>query len=562
MSKKHRKNKKGETDEKVTRDDSSSDPGIKHLWAYIGILVLLVLIAYANAFNAAFVSDDVYGILNNAFIREWSSVTAQPLMFLQPFFYFVISNVFGIIPVAFRMMNILAHTGTVIMTFLIGSILVSPIVAFFAAALFAVHPLMIESVTWISGGPYVWYAFLFMLSWWFYIKSKQTPYYYYVSLVFYFLSLTIGIPAVVLCGVLFIYEYFYGDLKKNWPKLIPYFVFGAFYGYRVISGIGAREHVFKTDHYQETIRYPLHLQIPVAISSYLELFVWPKGLTLYHSELQFTVTQFTVKVIITVSYFIALIYSFFKNRFVFLSLSMFLIGLLPTLTPYGIHWVVGERYAYFSIIGISFVIAYFLAKIPKKFEVATYLLIITMLIGFTVRTIMRNNDWKNEDNLWIATGKTSPSDPKTHNNLADVYARQGKYKEAAEELIIAIKLNKNYGDAYHNLGNIYQRTGQLDAALGMYNHALTINPRLWQSYQNIGALYFAKEEYGSAEAYMKQAINLNPNSSQLRSFLGIVYLRSGRFEESRNEFNTALEMDVNNELAKMGLIELDKLPKE
>ncbi len=73
---------------------------------------------------------------------------------------------------------------------------------------------------------------------------------------------------------------------------------------------------------------------------------------------------------------------------------------------------------------------------------------------------MRNFDWKNQDTLWLATAKTSPSSHQNHNNLGDLYARRGEYEKAVEEFKKAIELKPDYGDAYHNLANVYHQIGK------------------------------------------------------------------------------------------------------
>ena len=98
------------------------------------------------------------------------------------------------------------------------------------------------------------------------------------------------------------------------------------------------------------------------------------------------------------------------------------------------------------------------------------------LFALSVRTITRNADWKNQDTLWLATAKTSPSSPQNHNNLGDYYGRQGDLEKAAEEFKTAIKLKPNYGDAYHNLANIYHQMGEDDLAIENYRKALSFNP--------------------------------------------------------------------------------------
>ncbi len=553
MSKKHRK--------KHIENESLEAPKQYNRIERISIhaiLVLLVIIVYANTYNAAFVSDDTYGILNNPLVFQWSSVTSQLFRFLQPLIYFLMSNIFGLVPFAFRAWNILAHIGTVQLIFVVMSTLFTPVVGFFAAALFAVHPIAIESVTWISGGTFSWFTFFMMSAWYFYMKRKNHKGWYIASILCYWLGVISGAPAVVFFGVFFLYECIFGQLKKNWHLLIPFFLLSTIYGVMLILGTGARETAFREQHYQTTQYYNWFLQMPVAITTYFQIFFWPAKLSLYHSELQFTTAQFVVKVIGLIIYIAACIFTFFKHKKYFFLLALFFIGLVPTLTPQTVHWVTAERYVYMSMIGIVTLVALLLAKIPRRFELGMYLLFVAFLVGFTVRSIVRNVDWKNEDNLWIATAKTSPSDPKTHNNLADVYMRHKDFKKAAEELIIAIKINPGYADAYHNLGNVYQQVGQVQPALQMYQRALQINPRLWQTHQNLASLYFGMNDFEKAAIHMKAAADMQPYSAQLRAFAGFIQLKGGKKAEAIVSFEQALRLDPQNPVALSGLVEARK----
>src|SRR5581483_7724569 len=145
------------------------------------------------------------------------------------------------------------------------------------------------------------------------------------------------------------------------------------------------------------------------------------------------------------------------------------------------------RYVYLSSLGLFAIVAILTGRFfqEKKFKFIAITIFVVILAAFSIRTIMRNIDLFNEDNLWVATAKTSPSSPNTHNNLGDVYMRHGEYEKAAEEFKTAIRLQPNYADVYHNLGNVYQQVGKTQEALQAYQQALTINPRLWQSHQNI-----------------------------------------------------------------------------
>ena len=314
------------------------------------------------------------------------------------------------------------------------------------------------------------------------------------------------------------------------------------------------EGLVKMNYQHYTVANPL-IQIPIAVASYLQLFFWPDKLTLYHSEMFFSWTAYLVMVVVFLGFIVGAIYGYIKNKLIFFWFCFFIICLLPTLTPLGISWIVAERYVYLGSVGIIFFMGYLLMKIikNKKTETLGYLLFTAVIISLSTRTIIRNIDWKNEDNLWIATGKTSPSDPKTHINLGDVYSRGGDLNRAAEEFIIAIRLNPNYADAYHNLGNTYYRMGKIDDALTVFRRAIVLNPELWQSYQNLAAIYFGRKQYNLAEESQKKAVSINQSSAYLRQDLGILYLQMGKKSLAKQAFMEALQIEPGNIKAKEGL---------
>ena len=292
--------------------------------------------------------------------------------------------------------------------------------------------------------------------------------------------------------------------------------------------------------------------------SYIQLIFWPDKLTLYHSEMVFTPLQFGFMVLITLSLFASIGTSYFKNKQIFFWLSFFVISLLPTLTPFGISWIVAERYVYLGSIGIFFVISYSLVYLVKneKTKIIGYLLFVICLLGLMTRTIIRNMDWRNEDTLWTSMIRTSPSDPKTHNNLGDMYGRQGNMQKSMEEFKRAIEINPNYADAYHNLGNVYINTKKYELAMKSYQKAASINPNLWQSYQNIAAIYFSAKQYDKALENMDRAIKINPNESGLYMNLAVIYLQMGNKVKAKVVVLKALEIEPNNEKAKKILMSL------
>lgn len=537
----------------------------KKNWPTFLLLLLLVFITYINSLSNAFLSDDLAEIVQNPNIGHFSNIFTRPFGFIRPFLYWLTFSIAGLNQVLFRFSNLLFHAGSVFLVFTLLSSLFSKRLAFFVATIFAIHPAISEAVVWISGGMYPQYAFFFLLSLTLYHFSKNNKKLYIPS-IFAFLGSLMSHPQMPLALFLVfpLYEFCFpsqdSGLRKNWKKSIPFLLISLAYVLINIGNLPARENTLQTTHYQQGgIDNPL-LLIPIAFSSYFELIFFPKVLTLYHSELAFGSIQFAIRSLLTVLFFVLTAISFKKHKGIFFGCMLFLLALAPTLTPFRLNWIVAERYLYLPIIGILLILGFAFEKITSniKYKQATYITLFFIVITLSGRTIWRNIDWYSEDNLWVATGKTSPSSPNTHNNLGDVYGRHGDKLGALREFQRAIELKPNYGDAYHNLANTYIELGQPDKALENYKNALKYNPSLWQSYQNIAAIYFAAKQYDLTLENLQKAIQVNPNNLNLRLNLGIVYLAKGDKSKAKEIFNQVLSIDPYNQPARQGLLEIDK----
>ncbi len=525
-------------------------------------LFFLTIVAYANAWNNAFLSDDLAEIVNNPHIGDLGyAITSHPFGFIRLILYWLIFHIGGLNQILFRSINYVFHVGSVFLVFAIVSKLYSKRAALFTSAIFAVHPAITEAVIWISGGMYPQYAFFILLAFLLYILSNKSKKMYVFSILSYWASFMTHPQMPLALFLIFpLYELCFGNLKANWKKSIPYLGLAIAYVLISLSVIPSRETTLQTTHYQEKGVDNLFLTVPIAISSYFELIFFPKILTLYHSELAFGKVNFAIRAIIVALFFLGTLVSFKKNKHIFFWCTFFLLGLAPTLTPFRFNWIVAERYLYLPIIGILILIGLGLDHLSQKvkFKSTIYALFVLILVGLSVRTILRNIDWYNEDNLWIATGQTSPSSPNTHNNLGDMYGRHGDKQRALQEFQKAIEIKPNYGDAYHNLANTYMELGQVDKALENYQNALKYNPALWQSYQNIASIYFQEKKYDLALDNLQKAIQLNPQSLNLRLNLGIVYLLMGNKEQAKAVFNLILSVDPQNQVALQGLSEASK----
>lgn len=522
----------------------------------------LVLTVYTITLGNKFVSDDIASITQNTTLSSFSYVTSKPFYaFPRVFLYWLLYQIGGPSPFLFRLPNILFHLGSTWLIFIILKMMKNKQTGVIAASIFAVHPLLIESVTWISGGAYSQSTLFFLLAFYLYLRS-QTFKFYLGSILAYMIALSSQGVTLIFPIIIFVHDLLLSDIKKSFLKILPFGFLSLGWAYLSLISIPAREDVLETVHYQEKGVYNPLIIIPLAVSSYFELIFWPRVLTLYHSELAKTTLEVVIRIVAFLMYVVLIIYSYFKSKQLFFWLAFFFICLLPTMfsATMKLTWIIAERYVYLAALGIFVSVALGIDKLLsiEKYKKITLVLFISLIVILGIRSIVRNAEWYNEDSLWIATGKTSPSSPNTHNNLGDVYGRNGDKEAAAREFLTAIALKPNYADAYHNLANTYREMGKIDDALANYQKAAALNPNLWQSYQNMAAIYFQLGQLDKSKAMIEQAVKINSKNSNLYINLGVIYLKMNDKKSAQQVFQAILNTDPENKVANLGLIEASK----
>jgi tetratricopeptide (TPR) repeat protein len=486
---------------------------------FVIIILLFVALLYLPFLGNQFVSDDSSIISMGAPHYTWLTAIGLPsAIHVGGLVHYWIYLIFGPIPWPYRLVNILFHAGNAILVWLIVRKHAKPLVAYVSALLFAIHPLATESVTWIAGGVvYAYAAFFSLLSLYWYRNVS------FVKRILSFLSFLIALcmsqnmlPLFIIFGL---YEWMFGDLKKHWKQWIPYIVctipFVLFY----TSGIGSRitgtEEITKQ---QISGLYNPFFQVPFAISWYAQLFVWPKHLTLYHVGLFHSWREVVERMVATVAYLGATLVGLVRKKPWGFWLAWVLIVLGVTLLPLKIAWVVAERYVYLGFIGFCVVAAMLFEQIVsvKNWGIAGMVVGIIILIALCTRTMIRNSEWRTTDSFYAATLRESPEDPRSWNNIGDVYGRHGEYDKALKALAQAIQLNPNFAEAYHNTGDTYLLMKKYDEAVPYYEKALSIKPDLWQSYEELAIIAAEKKDYQQAMEYIKKALSINPDDVSLQ----------------------------------------------
>jgi len=535
----------------------------KNNWEFVLILALIIFGVYLNSLGNDFLSDDIATIRDNPELKNLSYIKSEalPYISLTRLSEHINYSLFGLNPVPYHLSNVFLHLGSTVLVFILACIFFNQTIGFFSAIIFAVHPLSSETVSWISAQPYAVGVFFSLLATLFFLKTLASKKWSYVIITFilYLLAFAGSEKTAVLPIVWGLFIIINDNLRRDWkiwklftPLGIQFLVWTL-----VLAGlVGKRITILQTTFYSSGgVENPLH-QLPISLSTYLELFVAPINLTFYHSEELLLPPQlFIIKLIITLIFISLMIYFYFKDKRIFFWLIFFPIMLTTTLTPLRISWIVAERYAYLGITGLIITLAYFIYLVGEKSnkKYISWLILIILVSLYSARTIIRTYDWRNQDYLWLATDKVSPNSHQNHNNLGDLYYRRKDYPKAIQEFQKAINLKPNYGDAYHNMANVYHQMNNDDDALTNYKTALTFNPAIWQSNLNIAAIYYNRGDLQNAIDYLEKAAQIAPNNIDIYNNLASLYLKTGNMDKAKQELQKVLIINPNDQKAKQFL---------
>lgn len=491
-------------------------------------LIFLCALVYANSLFNQFVSDDIPDIFQNSFIGHPSRYVLLPHNFLNSVCYRIGRDN----PAPYHVVSILIHGINVIMVFYFLRIFFSRGACMPGAALFAVHPIHTEAVTWISGRPYAITAFFVLGIFLLYHYATQSrrgrpctcpngatamavpagsinlrlyvlsllafAYYLYYNYTFFLLF-----PAM-----LAIYDLTFSRIKKTWPYLLPFFVIMAMRLYPARTALSGRIVSVAQEMGGDVVRTNPLFNMVYSFFSHLGVMIWPVRLTLYHEPPVITVFWLRIGIVALAALAWVMPFLFKRAKEIFFAVCIFGLFLAPTYSPVTISWLLAERYIYTPSIALSIACAYgyqnFIAHSASMRRIGVSLCAAIIAV-YAARTVIRNEDWRDQGRLWRATVAVSGQSPRAHNNMGDAFAREGNWEGALREFKRAIELKPAYADPYHNLANIYEVTGNIDEAVKYYTEAVRINPRLYQSHRGLSGIYLRRGDHDRAGYYAKLA---------------------------------------------------------
>lgn len=529
------------------------------------VTVFIYLPSLKNGFT---VWDDPHYVTDNLLIKNFSFSAAgkiitsfhchlyKPLVLLS---FLLEYHFFKLDPFGYHMVSLIIHLLNCLLVFwFIVLISRSSAVSFFTALFFAVHPLHVESVAWIAERKDLLCAFFFFLAFimYFYYRRCLAKRFYFLSLVFFVLSLLAKPQGIIFPFLLCVFDVCRG--KRAAASLIldkvPYLLLAVsiallnFHGLRSSLAAGGTLS-FSFDSFLVACRgilfYIGKIFVPIKLSCFYPYpQKWDGLLPLAYRLSPIGVVLLALLVLWTGKY---------TKKIIFGSL-FFLFMLLPVLplAPFSPGISAADRYTYISSVGIFYILAeFFVFLYKRKFKQNRIFRMMEMfLLGCIVGilcflTFDRGQIWKNDVTLWSDVLKNDPSAATAHLNLATAYLGRGDYDNALYHAGEVLRLDPAAWDSYLLTGNILLFKKDLDKALLYYLKAVQLRPCEAKIYNNIGRVYYAKGEdgWGRAADYYKKAIRLDPAFYGPYFNLGLIYESTGQRRECLKCFIKASELN-------------------
>ena len=527
---------------------------------FIILLIFGTFLLYLNGMSGAFVSDDYATIPNNPSVTDVTNTMGDVFSFVT-FSNSVLANIFGVgSPTPYHIYSLIIYLIICVLVFVFTYLLLDKNMAYVSSIIFAVMPIHVEAVTWISGKPYIMTTIFMMAAlcnFLLYLKTKQKKY-LYLLVVFEVLALLtekVRFMSFFLILIGYVLTYWKrhninigkflltmsGLLIVSLVVIYPYIMNRVNIVNGEINGSGS-------------VFYDPFFQYPTAMAKYLQLLFVPTDLTLYHTMYVFPIW---LNWAILLSYLSMLIYFYFKNKKYFFALAFIFAAAAPSMAPVKVSWLVAERYMFLGSLGFAIFLGLIILDLSKYFKILPGLLFISLMILSVIRVWTRNIDWQTNHNLWVNTCQVSPNSHNAWNNIGDDYDKLKDYQNAIKGFTQSTIVKPNYADAYHNRANIFYKIGRLDLARESYNTALTFNPSLYQTYMSLIQIDLNERNGEQAMIHSSKLLEANPNDPQSRYVVGVVLAQFGQTDKAKEMFKSILVNYPNYTQARRALLELD-----
>jgi len=549
------------------------------------LLIGIVLIAYGTVWNFEFINldDDLY-VTENVQVQQglgWDSVvwamTTMEAAFWHPLTWLshiVDYQLFGLNPAGHHLTNLLFHLANVVLLFWVlhrmtGALWPSALVA----ALFALHPLNVESVAWVAERKNVLSTLFWLLTLLAYVGYVKKPgWQRYLGMMGIFVLGLMAKPMLVtLPCVLLLLDYWpLGRLGKGprefWERLprlaaekLPLLIPVAAVS---LLAIRAQSQAGALPSWEGLSLGTRVGNAVLAYGLYLKKMLWPMDLAVFypHPGSSLGAGPVVLAALLLVILSLSVGWQGRKSPYLVVGWLWYLGTLVPVsgLIQVGGH-AMADRYAYIPLMGLFIILVWGAAELaqtlnlPKLWLVGASLCLLMTMMGF-VR--LHLSYWKNSITLFQHTLRFTSDNHLAHSNLGLAFLQNGDLDQAIDHFYRALEIPPGFALVHSNLGIALRRKGIPDEALQHSIKAVQINPSLAKAHNNLGISLFQKGRVDEALQEFRTALEIKPNYPACYYNLGVVLEHQDRKEEAVESFRQVLRWDPEHREAKERLSHL------
>ena len=539
-------------------------PGAQAGWNWwLGIFLLAAsLVAYWPALHGGFIWDDAEYVAKNQLLtapdglrRIWFSLDSPSQYFPLVYTTFRLEYaLWGLRAEGYHWVNLLLHTANALLVWrLLGRLAVPG--AWFAAALFALHPVQVESVAWITERKNVLMGFFFLLTllvWVEFVKDQARPRWrlYALALTLYAVALSSKTTACTLPAALLLILWLKRIPvdRRRLAQMFPFVVLGI--GMGLVAVWWERYHQGTHGKGFEMGLVERMLVASRAVWFYAGKLLWPASLSFSYPRWTILPSDLLAYGWLLAGAALGAAVCFARNR-VGRSVEVALLFFVATLGPmlgfimlYTFRYsFVADHYQYLACLGPIALFSAALMRLPgllkwqRRWPMAVFCG--GMLIVLGALTWRQCGMYADMETLWRTTIARNPDSWMARNNLGLLLAAQGKFSEAIPHYQQAIQLQPGFAETYNNLGLSLVAQGKISEATQRYEQALRLDPDYADAHNNLGNLLKSAD----AISHYDRALQLKPDFPEAHNNLAVELATQGKLEAAIQHYERALQLN-------------------
>jgi len=538
-------------------------------WACLAGIVVAVFLAYQPAWGAGFIWDDDAHVTKPALRslqglrRIWFDLgaTQQYYPFLHSAFWFE-HRLFGDAAAGYHLLTIGLHAANAV---LVGLLLrrLNFRWAWLAAALFALHPVMVESVAWISEQKNTLSGFFYLTAaaaWLRFDGSRRRRWYALALALFVFGLLSKTVTATLPAALLVVFWWRRGRLswRRDALPLLPFFALGAVAGLftawveRTLIGAQGALFTFSPD--------ARVLIAGRAIFFYLGKLLWPADLIFVYPRWDVVHAAAWQYVFPTAAAIVIFLLWRLRGRTRGpLAGALFFGGtLFPVLGFFNVFpflfSFVADHFQYLASLGAIITAAGGMEWVGRRAGLpAARALGLAVLALLGLLTWRQSHMYRDAEQLYRTTIARNPASWLAYNNLGAKLAQDGRHAEALGYYESALRLNPDASLLHSNYGMAFFKLGRLPEAVAEYEEALKLLPNNFETHGNLADALYQQGRVAEAVRHYETAMRLKPQDPVVRGNLGVVLLKEGRPQAAAEFLREAVRLDASYARARVNL---------